>query len=300
MSMTTAAVLMVNLTLAGAGEPATAAAPDSARAQAAATPSLGGPSQDKPGGKAAKGAELAADCLVELDVSGKVRRIDRGVERAALEALRLGEKERGPAESVFAARAVKLDKFVTSDIELLTKLGNSLAGNDKADQAQVLLELAGKLQGVMLEQPLELQVEKALPAGVRATYKRIVGGYWDAIAAERMAETNEKGEKQGRMAVLGDERLKALGKEIEQAFMRSMGSGMLVYSYVMKGVTVTPEQEGKLRVMFTEHAAATKAGESDEENKKLFWKVTSVLDSEQQSLVLKNINQISGKGRKPK
>jgi hypothetical protein len=79
-----------------------------------------------------------------------------------------------------------------------------------------------------------------------------------------------------------------------------MGSGMLVYSSVMKGVTVTPEQEGKLRVMFTEHAEATKAGESDEENKKLFWKVTSVLDSEQQSLVLKNINQISGKGRKPK
>lgn len=291
-----AAVLMVNLTLVGASGPAPAPAP----AQSAATPSLGGPSQGKPGAKAAKGAELAADCLVELDINGKVRRIDRGVERAALDALALDGKDRAAAESVFAARAVKLDKFVTSDIELLTKLGNSLAGDDKADQAQVLLELAGKLQGVTLEQPLELQVERALPQGVRAAYKRIVGGYWDAIAAERMAETNEKGEKPGRMAVLGDERLKALGKEIEQAFMRSMGSGMLVYNYVMKGVTVTPEQEGKLRVMFTEHAAATKAGESDEENKKLFWKVTSVLDSAQQSQVLKNINQISGKGRKPK
>jgi len=246
--------------------------------------------------------------LVERDLAGHVRRLEISLESAALQkvarAFSLSKADIAPAEQVIAKRAAKIDAFVENNIDLLTKMGNAFAGTDKVDQAQLLLEATGKLQSSLLESPMERQVQDVLPRQFQKPFQQLVSAYWDAIAEERLSDTatnkNAEGKPETRLSVLGQERAAALGKQIELSLQRSLKSGSLAYTYLMKGITVTREQEPRLREFFAVHAEASKGDATDEQNKKLFWQVYSVLDTDQQTIALRNINGLSGKAPKRK
>ncbi len=291
-------------------------------------PGLGGPRQDSrpasppPATKGTSAAEAAeaqiSDArgtmdastltLVERDLAGHVRRLEISLESAALQRITrvfsLSKADIAPAEQVIAKRAAKIDAFVENNIDLLTKLGTAFAGTDKVDQAQLLLEATGKLQSSLLESPMERQVQDVLPKQYQRPFQQLVTGYWDAIAEDRLSDPatnkNAEGKPETRLSVLGSERTAALGKQIELSLQRSLKSGTLAYSYLMKGITVTREQEPKLREFFAAHAEASKGDATDEQNKKLFWQVYSVLDADQQTIALRNVNGLSGKAPKRK
>ena len=286
-----------------------------------AAPGLGGPRQgNQPGspltankmnanaGAASGTMDTTLFTLVERDLAGKVRRLEIAPESAALQkltrAFSLSKADIAPAEQIIAKRAAKVDAFVENNIDLLTKMGSAFAGTDKVDQTQLLLEAAGKLQSSLLESPMEQQVCGALPKQHQKPFNQLVRTYWDAVAEERLGDPatnkNAEGKLESRMALLGQERAAALGKQIELSLQRSLKSGSLTYTYLMKGITVTSEQEPKLREFFATHAEASKGDATDEQNKKLFWQVYSVLDTQQQTIALRNVSALSGNAPKRK
>lgn len=247
--------------------------------------------------------------LIVRDIAGKVQRLEMSPEQAAIEKLKLDPETKAKVGEILGARAAKIDKFVVENIPLLTELGSAANSTNKADLAGVLFRMASKLRPVLQDTPLQLQLSRALSEPDAARFNTLVDGYWQAIADERSAERgrpkrslegttpSESGGKR-RLDPIADERLKSLGKEIELSFKRSLYGGGLAYSYIMKGITVKPEQEARIREYFADHGEATKAGENDEANKKLFWRVYGELDNDQRKVALQNVAELTGK--KPK
>jgi len=102
---------------------------------------------------------------VRLGFAGTVERPEGNPEQAALRLLTLSDIERGTTDRIFAARALKFDRFVERNIPLLTKFGVADATGDKKDMAGLLVRAAVKLRGVLLDRPLRNQLFDALGPG---------------------------------------------------------------------------------------------------------------------------------------
>jgi len=239
--------------------------------------------------------------LVSPKLDGTVERIDGLPEQAALRLLELSDAEQSAAAEILASRGAAIDRFVLGNIPLLTELGTAFATTGpaaKLDQTRLLMRTAALLHPEVIKVPLATQLQSVLTKANHAAMVKLTHEYWDAVMAERRS-TLPEGTKFDRGGLMFDESAKALGKEIELSFHRVVKSGSLHYAYIMKEISVSPEQEGKLRTFIADYVKETGGEGNDEQNKRLFWRVSSVLDSQQQTALLRNIADLTANKGKP-
>lgn len=252
--------------------------------------------------------------LVHRDLEGQVRRTERTPEEEAVDLLTVDAETRKSLDRIIAQRAAMLDQFVVENVDLLTKFGQAAATNNKVDQFALLMQASGKLTPLFSKGTLAVQFRQVLPEESRGAFDHLLGAYWDAVVAEQQAAAAPKDQSDGwpmaptagaahrsapaksRMSILGEERLKSLGKEIELAFQRQLYSGDFLYSYVTRGIELTDEQSATIRGLCREFAEKTKGNPTEAQNKQLFLSIASVLTVAQQTQAIRNVKGLGTKG----
>lgn len=256
--------------------------------------------------------------IVERDFNGKVRRPETSAEEAALAVVSIPKEKRADVKErvdrILRERDGILDKFVSGNIDLLTKFGQAQATENKLDQLALLTEAMRKLSPLRERGTLQQEIEGALPEESREEFKRLMKEYHDALVAEvradekKAAMAGEEGQGEGmkadrkadknakkpdpkpRFAIMIDENLKGLGRDIERSFARQLKNGELVFRYLTAGLKLSPEQEAKIRTTCMDFAERTKGEDLKGEQVKLFFAIWGQLDKEQQKVFGKRVN----------
>lgn len=231
--------------------------------------------------------------LVQSDFDGRIKLVDGSPEEAALKLLKLDDEQSRAANAVFAERARLLDEFVADNLLLLGQMDTADKAGDKKTQGALIVKALQELRPVLDKGKLEDRIAESLPPDRQPEYRALLKEYWGAIVKDRREKAQpdpaKNGKKPGRIEILAQAKLETFGKEIERSFQRIEQSGELAFRYIFKGITLTPEQRGKIRELFTLHAQQTKGNATDKENGELFLAVLPHLTPEQAKAVMKNI-----------
>lgn len=232
--------------------------------------------------------------LVSRGFDGKVALPEPTPEEAALGLLRLSPDEQERVQAELTARTRILDQFVSTQLELLTKLGVAFGTNDKTDQANLLLEAMFHLQPLAARGPLQDRLRECLePANARALDASLKQ-YWDAYC-KAPAQGEAASQTRNRFEVMTEANLAVLGKQIEAAVARMLDSGDLVYDLLFKDVPLNEAQRVKLRDMVAEFTQRTQGEATDEDNKRLFFMILPILENnDQRKAFMTNIRGLSG------
>ena len=252
--------------------------PEKQPAAPAANP-LGGPKIDAP--------SQAAPSLVSSDFNGTVRRLETTPEEAAVALLKLSGEAKERVDALFARRGKAIEEFVTSNLDLLTKLDTAGKTNNKRDQLMLGLEAFQKLNVVWKDGTLFDQVKAMLPEDRRAEFERLVTAYWNALVEEGKNIPNEDGKKRGRFEIVAGERLQAFVGEIGRAFERGVKSGRLIAEFVLKDLNLTDAQKARVREIIDSEAAEAPLKEDDKRYEGLFLKILGILDEQQRTAIIK-------------
>lgn len=191
-----------------------------------------------------RGERTDKPTIVAHDFDANVIRPEATPEEAAVRLLALDPASKDEIDKVLRERMIIVDKFVATNLDLLTKFGNAEATGNKLDQAMLLAQAAQKLAPLWKRGPLHGEIEKLLPADATPEYERLVDEYYTAVRDETRRNT---GEKKPLWAIRIDERLKALGREIERSFKRQLYNGEIIFQYVTPKLHLRPEQEPRIR-----------------------------------------------------
>lgn len=182
--------------------------------------------------------------LVTHDFDANVIRPEASPEEAALRLLALDAASKSEIDKLLRERMIIVDKFVATNLDLLTKFGNAEATGNKLDQAMLLAQAAQKLAPLWKRGPLASEIEKHLPPDAKPEYERLLAEYYTAVRDETRRNT---GEKKPLWTIRVDERLKALGREIERSFKRQLYNGEIIFQYITPRLKLRPEQEARVR-----------------------------------------------------
>ncbi len=182
--------------------------------------------------------------LVAHDFDANVIRPEASPEEAALRLLSLDAMCKSEIDKLLRERMIIIDKFVATNLDLLTKFGNAEATGNKLDQAMLLAQAAQKLAPLWKRGPLASEIEKHLPPDAKPEYERLLTEYYTAVRDETRRKT---GEKKPLWAIRVDERLKALGREIERSFKRQLYNGEIIFQYITPRLQLRPDQEARVR-----------------------------------------------------
>lgn len=182
--------------------------------------------------------------LVAHDFDANVIRPEATPEEAAVRLLSLNADSKDQIEKLLRERMIIVDKFVATNLDLLTKFGNAEATGNKLDQAMLLAQAAQKLAPLWKRGPLSGEIEKHLTDDTKPEYERLLNEYYTAVRDETRRNT---GEKKPLWTIRIDERLKALGREIERSFKRQLYNGEIIFQYVTPKLNLRPEQEARIR-----------------------------------------------------
>ncbi|QOJ00182.1 MAG: hypothetical protein HRU70_06650 [Phycisphaeraceae bacterium] len=216
---------------------------------------------------------------VRLTLEGRVRRGEGRPEEEVVRSMGLGAEALAAVARVFEARGVILERFVVTNLDLLTRLNSAGGAGDTAAVFGLGWEAVSKLSAMGMAWRLEEEVERALPEEKRGEFRRLMRDYWRAAGRERAA--NEGGGALARAGGEFAERVELLGQEIARAFERADRSGDLAFYYLMSDLSLSDRQRVKLRGMFADYAAA--GGEDAPESVKatFFIGVVAHLSAEQ-------------------
>lgn len=221
---------------AGAGEKAAEAPP---------RPALAGPTAGEEEGAGRR-------TLVVTGFDGSVRRPDRPPEFAAADLLALDEPARAAVEAIAAERALLLDEFVSTNLELLTQIETAQSTGDGLGMLGLGQRAWAELEPLRSQGPLSERVRAVLPQARRAEYDRLLREYWGALIAEGRRTPKADGRTPGQLEIVARERMESFGREVEQAFARVLRSGQLVFRMLLDGIELRPEQSEKIRGMIAE------------------------------------------------
>lgn len=224
--------------------------------------------------------------LVETDYAGKVRRVEGTPEEAALALLAMPAAERMRVEQVLQQRARVLDDIVRDNLLLLNKIDTASKAGRKFETLLALVELYGKFQPIRDRGLLHDEIEAALPAAARPEFNRLVGGYWEAIIAEGLAEPRSD-EAPRRVEIVLRERFEIFGRELERSFKRyEMTAVEDVLDRSLRGLNLSPEQERATDPIVDRLAQAIRADAPEQERGVLILQLTAFLTAEQQTKLM--------------
>jgi hypothetical protein len=217
-----------------------------------AAPSVPVVEQPALAGPAVREEEAAPRSLVVTGFDGFVRRPEVPVEFAAAELLALDDGARAAVDAIAAERALLLDEFVSTNLNLLTEVETASNTGDGLEMLALGQRAWRELEPLRAKGPLSDRVRAALPEGQRAEYDRLLLEYWNAVIAEGKRSKKPNGRTPGRYEIIAEERMESFGREVEQAFARVLRSGQLVYRLLLDGIELRPEQAEKIRGMIAQ------------------------------------------------
>ena len=201
-------------------------------------PPLGGPTID-PSAK--------APSLIERDYEGRLRRLDRRPEIAAVDLLDLTADQRAAADEVIADRAALTERVVFQNLLLLTEISAALESAPAGAGFEALEpELRGRAESRLSElwigTPLADQIERALPESERIEYRRIVNVWFVAAMAEERDRFRELDATPFELVVR-----RIVGAEIESAYERGQAGRDDEFEQFLAKLKLDAETEGRVR-----------------------------------------------------
>ncbi|MBL8763364.1 MAG: hypothetical protein JNM07_03745 [Phycisphaerae bacterium] len=259
--------------------------------------------------------ESPRSTLVERDFSGRVVRLSDPPEQVAAAALELSQDVRVRVDAIIARRVRLLDAFIAENLDLVSSFGAAVAAGDPADVAQLGVEAFKKLAPLREGGTFEQQIQREIPPEQSGRFNALVREYWDAIVAERRAAEKEAEraaravarqaarngqrvepknvEKKPEWAIVLEEKLQSLGREIETGVQRLVYSGELIYRYLTLGMTLRPEQQEDIRSVCIDYAQAAGDQPTKWQQIQFVLVILSHLDREQQAQFIKRLREMS-------
>lgn len=237
--------------------------------------------------------------LVQRDFDGKVRKLDERPEAAALRLLELSEEERSATDAVLAERSALLDKLVSDNLLLLTRLQTARSGGDAAERRAVFAEAREVFAPLSAKGSLEDQLARGLTPENAERFRAMCREYWAALIDEPDMTSGERGGmgagmaagRGGAMARVG---LEALGAEIKGAYDRVSGERLERLEQFTSELQLTPEQQGTIRNLFIQHAQETQRKATGLQKAALFLKIRRELTPEQRDRFYEIIREQRG------
>lgn len=239
--------------------------------------------------------------LIERDFAGHIKRPDTDPALAALEKLKLSPEEKAATEKIVAERDTIIDQIVLDNLKLLVQLNNARQSGDKAGTRQYVAEAAEKLKPLTSRGRLVEELKGALAPANAAELARLVDEYRAASIDDRMkAESSGKGGEAGqRLKATAAEFLEGYGQEVRRSYERVIGSRAKDFDALIKSLSLTPEQEGKVRQLVTDLVQKTSGKATPAQRSKVFVEIYKVLNAEQRTALIEKIAEQRRLGREP-
>ena len=226
--------------------------------------------------------------LVATGMEGTIKRLEVSPEEAALPLLGLDDKEIEATVKVLDERAALLDKIVSENIPLLLKFQALRQGDTQKEQMQALTELAKALKPLREAHRLRDELARAMTPEKAEKMNRLVAEYWTAIYTEAEQTLKVKGGRvPTRAEISGYQTLLAVGLDIKRSYERVVGSRQAELDGFLKKLSVTPEQDTKIRNLATDYAQKTLGKPTPDQRTEFFAKVLKELDNEQKAQLLR-------------
>jgi hypothetical protein len=190
---------------------------------------------------------LARPTLVSYDMNGRLRDLESSPERLAVRMLDLDPGSREAVESVFTARAAKVDAFVAENLSAFGQLDTAGKAGAKLDAALLLGALLERGWDLVREPPLRVRIAGVLPPEQVSRFRATIAEYRCAWRKQARADARAKGDRPTVWALALAEHASSLGAEVRLSYERQAASGTLIADYLLAGVTLTPEQQALVR-----------------------------------------------------
>ena len=218
-------------------------------------------------------AESTRPTLLERDFNGTLKRLEIPADEAALAHVGLSPEARAKADAILAERAAILDEAVWDNLELLVRAQSARAAGDTAESMAILREFGEKLRPLRQRGRLGDELRAVMTPEQAAQHQALVRQYWEAIVDEGVAAARDanassapaapraglrragQDQRQGnsRAQVFARESLLALGQEITRSYERQVASRQAELQEVVDRLSLSPEQDGKVRNIFIDH-----------------------------------------------
>lgn len=239
--------------------------------------------------------------IIERGFDGLVKPAEPTPEEAALGLLTLTEEESAATRTVLITRSRILDDFIANNISMLTQFGVAAGTGDKKEQFALAYNAFLKLKPLADLGPLQDQLHASLRPENAVRFTAILKEYWNEYVKDRRHIKKPDGKYPNRFEIMVAAKFENLGREGERAFQQMMYGGDLIYQYLFKGISLRPEQAGKLREIVSDFSARTKGEPTNEQNAQLFFRIIPVLDLEQKKQFAANLRELAGQPpKKPK
>ena len=228
-------------------------------------------------------ARVAGTTLVRRTFEGAIQRLGIDPGEAALDLLDLDDDARQRALGVLDRRAAALDTVVLDNLHLLTQIESAAEAGRMFRVLQIASGIHERFVDEVGREPLVDQLASVLPAHDAAGLRRLVEGYWDAIAHE------EGGADVGRIEAFVIKRRAALevfGKEVERALERvfsDTGEDDEGWEAMLAALDLSPEQEREIRSMGEEFYLRARLNPTKDEMAEFLTSVYLTLDEGQRT-----------------
>lgn len=267
----------------------------------AACPSLAMQQQDEDDPSLLSGPAVDAESeratLVRRDFSGEFQRLERHPAEAALDLVResyaIEQVQSDAIEAILAERRKVLDDLVIDRLDVLIKLANG--GND-ADRAEAIAVLRRAMAPIMRKGQLGDRIRRHLSVDASSEHQRLEREYLDAAIEDRVAlleaEDGGMGQRGLRLRAQAIEMLVGLGAEVKGAYERTIVQQGQRVDELIALLTLSPEQEGKVRRIIQEYGEKTLLNKEarDDASSRLavFLEVAAELTPEQRRTLLEH------------
>lgn len=229
----------------------------------------------------------AAATLVERDMAGKLVRLERRPEAAAVDRLGLSKAEREPVDKVLTERLAKVTKLLTDNQAMFLKIQNARIGNAKREEIAPLMAEFRPIAAPLISPSLGDQVAAALPESKRDEFRRLVGEYNTAAANEDAAEGRTGAEPPGRRAAPADA---AVRRTEMNLLLREMGRVLNTIvterrrqtEEMVRAVDASVEQQAEIQKILRDPSYGEGLERTAEQRADIRRRIASVLTPEQQ------------------
>ncbi len=234
--------------------------------------------------------------LVERDFEGKLRRLEVSPALAALELLSLSDEERKATQQIIDERNMLMDELVQDHLKEISQLAGAFQSGDRAAGMKLLKPLIEGSAELRARGKLVDELAGVLSESNAKELQRLTTEYTRALVSERMKDGNpqQPGKKLSRLEAGGFEYLAGFGQEIKRSYERVFALQAKDFDDLLAKLSLTPEQESKIRGMVTDLVQKTYGKSTQAQQTKVFIDVYAVLDEDQRKVLLEEVRKRQG------
>jgi len=235
--------------------------------------------------------------LVRRDFNGRLVRLERPAEVAALEHIEIDDGLRARIERILVERNAVMDAIVRENIPLLTELQAVGQSENKLEVLRVLGKLNREMRplrqrGTLREEIVgELEKSGMMDAGAVERFESLVDGYWRAYVEDVQVAASEMGEDVNPRQAKWRARLEQTGEEIKRAYERIVQGDGGQFERVLASLDLTESQEAEVRRLIEEFVQQTLLNPTQKEERRLFFRIASKLTPEQRRKLLQQFDK---------